>query len=357
MKLRKVLALMLALVMALSLAACSGGADKADSGDAGTTDEGSGMKVEDLKVALILNGSITDGSWNANGYNALKANADELGFEMAYVENVQEADMEANIRDFCENGYNLIIGHGGQFEDPIMNVAPNYPDVKFFVYNGTVCADNVCSEKNSADENAFITGAIAAYASETGVIGWIGAVEVPTTAEVFDGYKAGAEYAVPGIEVLSAYVGSYNDTAKAKELALTMIEQNADVIQSNANQGTAGIIEAANEKGADSGLKLIGNTSDQYKDAPEFMLTSCTINFAQAYRVVIDNILNGEFKGEVILNGVANGVMGYADYHDQADALTDEEKAAVEQIAQDITDGKLNSLLPCDYSEFGRSNE
>ena len=356
---KKLLALILSLVMVLALVACGG--DTTDDvtdpgGETSTDDTGAGMTVDNLKVALILNGSITDASWNANGYNALKTNADELGFEWAYIENVQAADMEATIRDFCEQGYNFIMAHGSQFDDAMSAVAGSYPDIKFFVYNGEVSGDNLAAIRNMSDENAFITGAIAALASESGTIGWIGATEVPTTSDVLYGYEAGAKYAVPDIEVLSAYVGSYNDTAKAKELALTMIEQGADVIQSNANQGTAGIIEAAYETGVDSGLMLIGNTKDQYEDAPEFMLTSCVINFPAAFRVPIDQILDGTFSGGILCGSVANGVMGYAPYHDCEDALTDAEKETVKQIEADLAAGKLNAELPCDYSAFGRPN-
>lgn len=361
---KKLLALILSFAMILSLAACSNSNDSGGDTQAGASaspsggdDGGGGTAVSNLKVALILNGSITDASWNANGYNALKANADELGFEWTYIENVQAADMEASIRDFCEQGYNLIMAHGSQFDDAMSAVAANYPDISFFVYNGEVSGDNLASIRNAADENAFITGVIAALASKTGTIGWIGAVEVPTTSEVLDGYAAGAKYANPDINVLSAYVGSYNDTAKAKELALTMYEQGADVIQSNANQGTAGIIEATYEQGTDSGLMLIGNTSDQYEDAPEFMLTSCTIDFAAAFRIPIDQVLEGTFAGGILLGTVANGVMGYAPYHDCEDALSDEEKSTVEQIAADLAAGKLNGELPCDYSAFGRPTE
>ena len=214
---KKLLTLALALAMSLSLVACGGGSG--GSGDAqGSTPPASAAPsaASDLKVALILSGSITDASWNANGYNALKANADDLGFDWTYIENVQAADMEASIRDFCEQGYNLIIAHGSQFDDAMSAVAASYPDIKFFVYNGEVSGDNLESMRNGSDENAFITGAIAALASKTGTIGWIGAMEVPTTSEVLYGYEAGAKYVRPEINVLSAYVGSYNDTAKAQ---------------------------------------------------------------------------------------------------------------------------------------------
>lgn len=361
MKQKRWLCLAMALAMAAGLlAGCAGeesGSSTLPAGGNPPVESGDSTGGRELKVALILNGAITDASWNANGYNGLKANADELGFEWSYIENVQAADMEASIRDFCEQGYNLIMAHGSQFDDAMSAVAASYPDISFFVYNGEVSGENLASIRNASDENAFIAGAIAALASKTGTIGWIGAVEVPTTSDVLYGYEAGAKYADPDINVLSAYVGSYNDTAKAKELALTMFEQGADVIQSNANQGSAGIIEATYEQGTDSGLMLIGNTRDQYDDAPEFMLTSCVINFPAAFRIPIDQVLEGTFKGGITMGTVANGVMGYAPYHDQEDALSDEDKAFVEQMVEDLAAGRLNAYLPCDYSAFGRPNE
>lgn len=364
---KKLAALLLALAMTLTIAACGGGAAAPTGTNAPSTPsptgtgtpetEFNGLPVEELKVALILNGAITDGSWNANGYNALKANADELGFDWTYIENVQTADMEATIRDYCEQGYNMIIGHGGQFGDAMANVCPNYPDTYFFLYNGERVDDNLCAQRNSADENSFLSGALAAKMSKSGTIGWIGAMEVPTTSEVFDGYSAGAKYVNPDIELLSAYVGSYNDTAKAKELTLSMLEQGADVIQSNANQGIAGIVEAAYEWGADSGIMLIGDTSDQYERAPEFMLTSCVISFKQAYRVALDSVVNGTFEGGYVLNGVQNGVMDIAPYHDFEDDVPQDVKDFIDQLREDIKAGKMNAQLPGDYSAMGRPNE
>jgi len=352
-------ALLLCALMVLGMMACA--ANTADEGTAPTPtpggaatpaatppEEAPGIPVEELKVALILNGSITDASWNANGYNALVAAQKEIGFEFAYIENVQAADMEATFRDYAEQGYQLLLGHGSQFEDAIMAVAPSYPDTFFFVFNGEVNREpNVCSYRTATDENTFVAGALAALMTKNGKIGWIGAVEVPTTSEALDGYAAGAKYVKPETEVLSAYVGSYNDTAKAKELALTMFESGADIIQSNANQGTAGIIEAAKEVG--SGVMLIGNTTDQYELAPDFFLTSNVTNFSKVYQIVINNVIDGAFEPVVKAVGIKEDCMAIAPYHNFDSQVPADVKAEVEQITKDIADGKLNDILPAEY--------
>lgn len=351
-------ALLLCALMALGMIACA--SNSTDNQAATTapvaeatpatepTEQPAGIPTSELKVALILNGSITDASWNANGYNALVSAKEEIGFEFAYIENVQTADMEATFRDYAEQGYQLILGHGSQFEDSVMAVAPSYPDTYFFVFNGEVSAEpNVCSYRTATDENTFIAGALAALMSTTGKIGWIGAVEVPTTSEALDGYTAGAKYVKPETEVLSAYVGSYNDTAKAKELALTMFESGADIIQSNANQGTAGIIEAA--KGVGNGVMLIGNTTDQFELAPDFFLTSNITNFSKVYSIVINNVVNGTFEPVVKAVGVKDECMAIAPFHNFEDKVPADVKATIEQITKDIADGKLNDVLPAEY--------
>jgi basic membrane protein A len=301
-----------------------------------------------LKVALILNGSITDASWNANGYNALVAAKEKIGFQFAYIENVQTADMEATFRDYAEQGYQLILGHGSQFEDAVTAVAPSYPQTYFFVFNGEVANGvNSCSYRTATDENTFVSGALAALMSKTGTIGWIGAMEVPTTSEALDGYTAGAAYAKPEVKVLSAYVGSYNDAAKAKELALTMFESKADIIQSNANQGTAGIIEAAKNFG--NNVMLIGNTTDQYELAPELFLTSNITNFSAVYSIVIKSVIDGTFDPTVKAVGMKEGCMDIAPYHNFDSVVPAEVKTKIEQIKQDIAAGKLNDVLPAEY--------
>lgn len=310
--------------------------------------ESTGISASELKVALILNGSINDGSWNANGYNALVEAQKNIGFELAYMENVQTAEMEATFRDYAEQGYHLVLGHGSQFEDPILAVAPSYPDTYFFVCNGEISQEpNVGSYRTATDENAFVTGALSALMTRTNKIGWIGAVEVPTTSEALDGFAAGAAYVKPEVEVLSAYVGSYNDTAKAKELALTMFEEGADIIQSNANQGTIGIVEAAKEVG--EGVMLIGNTTDQYELAPDYFLSSNVTNFTQIYSIVIEKVIKGEFEPIVRAVGIGDGAMTIAPYHNFEDKVPEDVKETVNQIMEDIAAGKLNDVLPCDY--------
>ncbi len=309
---------------------------------------GAGTSADQLKVALVLNGSITDASWNANGYNAVADVQSRLGFEFAYIENVDTADMEATFRDYADQGYDLVLGHGSQFEDPIMAVASSYPDTKFFVFNGEIGQEpNVGSYRTATDENTFVAGALAALVSKSGKIGWIGAVEVPTTSEALDGYAAGAKYANPEIEVSSAYVGSYDDVAKAKELALTMFESGVDVIQSNANQGTAGIIEAAKEYGND--VMLIGNTVDQYELAPDLFLTSNLTGFAPIYEMVIQNVIDGKFEAYSRVVGLAEGALDIAPYHNFEDKIPEDVKARVEEIKQEVMSGELNDVLPASY--------
>lgn len=135
-KVWKVVALAMALSMVAALSACGGNSETstsaAPSGSTAPSTSTAAPSDEKLSVALLLPGSLNDGGWNANAYAGLK-DLEAEGYTVAFTENIAIAAIEEAMRNYASEGYDLVIGHGAEFGEPAMRVAPEFPDVNFFV--------------------------------------------------------------------------------------------------------------------------------------------------------------------------------------------------------------------------------
>lgn len=311
---------------------------------AGCAQKGADNQKKTYKVALIMSGPITDGSWNASGYKGLMDAKDKYGVETTYVENVAQADAESTFREYASQGYDLVIGHGDQFTDAATKVAATFPKVMFAIINSSAAvAPNLASFRFQAVDLGFMTGAIAALVSKTGKVGIIGGTDMPVIADAVKGFQAGAKYANPNIQTTYAYVGSLTDAAKAKEIAATMYDSGVDVIQNNANQGGAGILEEAKTR---KGAMVIGNVSDQSSLAPDNVVTSGLQNIPVLIDMAVDKVVNGQFEAQNFKLGFKEGALDIAPYHNFDSQISQDVKDKIQQIKADIIAGKLDSVIP-----------
>src|SRR3970040_2318413 len=96
-----------------------------------------------LKIALVTDALFSDGGWGATAYTAAKQLETKYGHQVAYAESIAIPDIEATLRQYAEDGYDLIIAHGFQWGDPAVKVGKDYPNTKIVVFTGTVSSDNV----------------------------------------------------------------------------------------------------------------------------------------------------------------------------------------------------------------------
>ena len=142
-----------------------------------------------LKVALLTDALFSDGGWGATAYNASQTLKEKYGLELTTVENVAIPDIEPTLRDFADQGNNLIIAHGFEWGDPALRVGADYPDTKFVVFTGLTNGSNVASVFPMEQEGAFGLGALAAMMSKTGTIGFVGGQAYPNIINIFEGYN------------------------------------------------------------------------------------------------------------------------------------------------------------------------
>jgi len=327
---RKIFVLFVAVVMITSLfalTACSGGGGGNDSGE--------------FRVALLLPGPITDRAWSASGHAGLMAVEAEFGFDVAFNESVQPADMESGFRFFASNGYNIIIGMGSQFTDALLTVADEFPDHYFIIVNGSAFKDNVRSVQLSDEQAGYVAGALATLLTETGVVGMVAGQEVPPILRGLNGFEQAVRDTSArvgkDVRAITSLTGSMDDVALAKEIALSTIDQGADVLYELANQAGSGVIEAVVERDK----LVIGSSTDQNSAAPNHVVQSMVRDTPAAYVHFVRQIVDGNFTPEVVLYGVGEGVIHLAPWHGFENIVSQEVKNELRAIMDDISNGTI----------------
>lgn len=252
-----------------------------------------------LRVAIILPGSVKDLGYNADGERAAKMMTDELGAETALTENVPIANQTDVYRQYANQGYDLVIGWGGQFTDGAVAAASEFPDVKFLIVNSGAKNDtNLASIDTAIEDWEFLGGFVLAKLSKSGTVGWVGGLCFPATAANLHGAEQGAKYANPSIKFLSTFTGDFEDPTKARQAAQAMIDQGADALTQNLNNGVFGMIEAAKANG---NKPFVTEWIDNSSLAPEVIASSILKSQARFVTQIAKSVQDGTFKPEVTL--------------------------------------------------------
>lgn len=287
---KKILLLALALFAATALVGC------------GKTAE----NEEAFKVALVINGSKTDGGWSQIAYDGLLKVEDKLDADISVSENTKASDFEKVFRSYAKEGNNLIIGHGFEFGDAALAVADEFPDVMFVITSSTVTnGKNVGSVSNFNLQAGFLQGSLAALMTKTNVVGCIGGKEIPTIVKTLVGFDLGAKYVNPNIKVLSAVTGDGDDANKSKEQALSFISQGADVLMANANAAGRGVYVAAEEKG----VWAIASISGEFDTYTKGLIASTKVDMSTSIFQVAEKVKEGNYKAAAEMYGVKEGIV------------------------------------------------
>ncbi len=332
---KKMTIILTMMVMLVMLVGCKSTETKEDA-NAITSSEV--KTASDIKVALLLPGTVNDKGWSQEAYDGIKK-IEELGCQIAYSEGVKTTDFETVFRTYAELGYDIVFGHGTQFGDAALAVAPDYPDTMFCITSSTISQEpNVCSLQNLNNEQGFLAGVVAALATESNKVVAIGGMEIPSIQSFIKGFEQGVAYIDNGTVALTAYTGDFEDATKVKELTKIYMEQGADIITHSANGAGLGVFEAIKGK---EGVYAIGSVKDQYEELPEQVLTSAVNGIGDGMKIAVEQYIEGDLKAESYQYGVAEGVIGLAEYHYCEDVLTDEEKQLVEDILEKIKNGEI----------------
>ncbi len=295
--------------------------------------------ADTLRVALVLPGSVTDGTFNSAANSGILSAKDKYDIEISVRENTDFAEIPEALRSYARDGYDLVIGHGFQFAEPVLEIHAEYPDTWFIVNTAQVSAEpNVASFDNRWGDAGYIAGTIAAMVTKTGTIGHIGGIPVPVIEDYNSGFAKGAASVNSDVEVLSAYVGSFSDIARGAEITTSLIEQGADVVTSTGNENVVGTIQAAEK----SGVMAIGTAFDSYEAAPNTIVTTALINIGVNIDQAIGKVIDGTIEPKAYVLGLSEGGIGLAPFRGRFETmLSAEQNAAVQQMLADIESGKL----------------
>lgn len=297
-----------------------------------------------LRIALVTDALFSDGGWGSAAFQAAKQLETKYGYEVAYAESIAIPDIESTLRQYSEEGYDLIIAHGFQWGDPAVKVGEEYPDTKYVVFTGLVSSDNVASIFPQQQEGTFLLGALGAMMSETGVIAYVGGDQYPNLINLFEGYKQGAKHINPEIRILGTYLGEWDNPARGKEAGLAQINAGADFLFHVADTSGHGVIQAAKERG----LYAFGAVGDQSQLAPDTVLSSFVLDIDKAFDEATQMVVEDRFEGKIFKPGIeeekgaaGDGIVFLAPFHDLADDVPADVKTRLEQLTQDVLDKKI----------------
>ncbi|MCB8976580.1 MAG: BMP family protein [Ardenticatenaceae bacterium] len=307
-------------------------------------DESMAMEYPDLepvRVALVMPSTTTDLAWSQSIYDSLmilQAHYGEDNFEVAYTENMfNVTDAAAAIRDYAADGYDLVIAHGAQYGTSLFEIAPDFPETSFAWGTTTnTGADegvtNVFAYEPRAEQGGYVSGVVATYLTESGIIGLVGPVDAGDAKLHVDGFLAGVKATNPDIQVNVSFTGSFGDTALAAEAANTQIAAGADVLTGSSQQ-VVGAIGVASEQG----VPWLGIQADQSPAGPDVVVVTVLYDWVPTLLDMITANQAGEYGGRVLQLTLENGgqTMIYAD------SLPAEAVEAGKAAEQGIIDGSI----------------
>jgi basic membrane protein A len=251
------------------------------------------------KVVLLLTGVINDGGWGQLAYEGIERLQRDPRFHAVYAEDISVAQTQQVARGYADDGFDLILGHGSEFCSSLLDVAPDYPHQDFFA--STFIPDlhvppNIMFINMGYLEAAYGAGALAALISNSRhAVGFVGGADDPNQQRMKLAFIAGAQQTVPGIRGLGIVTGEYDNAAKGREAASTLIGNGCDVLWHAADVTGLGVIEGVAQ--SRKPCKVMGCYSDQTALAPNHMATSFELNLAGMVTTIAQSAANHTFAG------------------------------------------------------------
>src|SRR4029079_3214392 len=261
-----------------------------------------------FKVALLTPGPISDKSWNGGAYEGLMAIRDSLGATVSHIQTKTPAEFDENFRQYGAQGFTLVFGHGFEFQDAALRVAPDFPNTVYVTTSGTSVAKNVAGVDFAFEEASYLAGIIAGRMTRSNLLGVIGGTELPPVKTSFEAFEQGAKSVNPKVRIIVSYIGNWDDASAGKEQAIAQISRGADIIFQNADAAGLGIFQAVKEA---RDIRIIGSNANQNDIAPEHTLGSVVIDLPHAFILIAREVEKGGFTGKVFHLGLHDSVVTF----------------------------------------------
>ena len=316
----------------LILGACSSDDDAASEPSTESTEAASG----DVKVGIALSAASNDNGFSQAHYDGLVAACAQVGCEVAVAENADDPQKQIDALKNLAADNDLVIGVGAEFAAAGTSVAPQFPDVQFSIINGeTSDAENLHVYIINQGYAAYVAGAVAGEVTQSNTIGYLGGLDIPPTAGSEVGFELGAQSTNPDITYLSALVGDFTDSARAKELATQLIAEGADVIYAYLDTATEGVIQAIEESGKE--VKLITQAVAGC-DVPGVIIAGTTLSTTAYVTTMVTDFTGGSLPSEPKVFALENPEIQRVDLCSDVPA---ELQSVVDEATAGLNDGTI----------------
>ena len=311
-----------------------------------------------VKIALIIENTIDDKGWCQAMHDGITEAMKKLPgrIEYSYSEKMLPVDAGSAARQYAAQGYNIIIGHGAQYKNLILEMAGEFPNVTFaFGTSAEVGPKNVFTYMPESEETGFISGVIAGLTTKTNIVGFVGAVDGGDAARYGRGYVLGVQSVNPAAKVMVAQSGSFSDFVKSGEVAHTMIRANADVLTGAAQQAIGALRAVGDAQYSSRSLWWVSQEM-AYFTTPEGKakaIAGSAYNYAAVIVGFVEKLDAGIRGGECIPMNFKNGGFMFKFNPDLPNMATPAIKAKVEEALAKFraASGTLN-WNAVDYSKL-----
>jgi len=298
--------------------------------------------AEDIKPAIIYDlGGKFDKSFNEAAFNGAEKFKEESGIEYRDFEIANDSQREQALRRFAKDGNNPIVMAGFSWAAALEKIAPDYPETNFAIIDMVVDLPNVRSVVFKEQEGSYLVGVMAALASKSGTVSFVGGMDIPLIRKFSCGYKGGVLATNADAKVLEAMTGTtpdaWNDPVKGGEITKSQMDQGSDVIYAAAGGTGLGVLQAA----ADGGALGIGVDSNQNGIQPGHVLTSMLKRVDVAVYNAFNDAKEGSFTYGFNSLGLKEGGVDYAMDDNNKSLVSEDMLKAVEAAKADIIGGKI----------------
>jgi basic membrane protein A len=302
----------------------------------------SAVMAADIKPAILYDvGGKFDKSFNEGAYNGAEKFKTDTGIEYREFEIQNDSQREQALRNFAKRGMSPIVAIGFLQKNAVEKVAQEFPDIQFAIVDEQIDLPNVRSIKFKENEGSYLVGMLAAEASKTGKVGFVGGMDIPLIRKFACGYKQGVLAADPKAEIFENMTGTtgaaFSDPIKGGELAKSQFDRGADVVYHAAGGTGIGVLQAA----ADAGKLGIGVDSNQNGLHPGSVLTSMLKRVDVAVYKTLEDAKDDKWTSGLQVLGLAEGGVGWALDENNEKLITPDMKASVEKAKADIIAGTV----------------
>jgi len=246
-----------------------------------------------LSVALLLAGPENDEGWNQSAFDGLQRIEKELGARVRKVGARSPSEIEQALTQAAQQRFDLVYGHGFEFNEPAARVAAQWPEVKFATSGGTKSAENLAIVEPRTFEAGYALGVLAGHLTKSKVLSSLHGEAYEPVKRTAGAFAAGARSVQPDVKILEDYLGSWEDVALAKEKALAHAAAGADVFFQNCDAAGAGVFEACRQRKA----LAFGCNRDQAAKAPDVIVASAVGDIPKILLELAAEVKEGRFRG------------------------------------------------------------